>query len=94
MSSGPPPGTFISGYGFRAAMDILPVQASAVPCERVFSSSKQTDDLKRGNLRPEMMEMLQILKYTVRQQELSFTEGLVATEEDCARGTAGTDGER
>ncbi|KAI5828857.1 hypothetical protein K523DRAFT_243539, partial [Schizophyllum commune Tattone D] len=70
---------------FRAAMDILPIQASAVPCERVFSSSKETDSLRRANIAPEMMEMLQILKYTLRQQELDFTEGLLATEEECAR---------
>ena len=27
---------------FKVALNILPVQASAVPCERVFSSSKET----------------------------------------------------
>ena len=27
---------------FRLAMDILPIQGSAVPCERVFSSAKET----------------------------------------------------
>ena len=31
-----------------------------------------------------MMEMLQLVKYTLRQQELNFTDGFVATEEECA----------
>ena len=48
---------------FRIALDILPAQASAVPCERVFSSSKETDTLQRANLSPDVMERLQILKH-------------------------------
>ena len=30
----------------RIALDILPCQASSVPCERLFSASKQTADLR------------------------------------------------
>ncbi|KAJ7683671.1 hypothetical protein B0H17DRAFT_864290, partial [Mycena rosella] len=67
---------------FRIALDVLPVQASAVPCERVFSSSKETDVLRRGNLSPIVMEMLQILKFIYRKGRVSFTDGLVATEEE------------
>ncbi|KAJ7433862.1 hypothetical protein FB451DRAFT_1026617, partial [Mycena latifolia] len=67
---------------FRVAMDVLPVQASAVPCERVFSSSKETDALRRGNLSPTVMEMLQILKFIYRSGRISFTDGWVATEEE------------
>ncbi|KII82962.1 hypothetical protein PLICRDRAFT_120018 [Plicaturopsis crispa FD-325 SS-3] len=48
---------------YRVALDVMPVQASAVPCERVFSSSKATDTDQRNSLSPVMMEMLQILKY-------------------------------
>ncbi|KAJ6504346.1 hypothetical protein C8R47DRAFT_1248437 [Mycena vitilis] len=55
-------------------------EASAVPCERVFSSSKETDALRRGSLSPEMMEMLQILKFIYRQDRISFCDAWVATE--------------
>jgi hypothetical protein len=44
-------------------MDYLPVQASSVPCERVFSSSGETDTKKRNRLASDLMEGLQILKY-------------------------------
>ncbi|KZP23230.1 hypothetical protein FIBSPDRAFT_737826 [Athelia psychrophila] len=64
------------------ALDVLPVQASAVPCERVFSSSKETDALRRSNLSPIVMEMLQILKYRFRRDRISFTEDLVTDERE------------
>ncbi|KAJ7831600.1 hypothetical protein B0H14DRAFT_2365093, partial [Mycena olivaceomarginata] len=67
---------------FRVALDVLPVQALAVPCERVFSSSKETDALRRGNLSPTVMEMLQILKFIYRNGRISFTDGVVATEKE------------
>src|SRR6267154_890215 len=35
-------------YGI--AMDYLPIQASAVPCERVFSSSSETDTKKHNRM--------------------------------------------
>jgi len=67
---------------YRVALDILPVQASAVPCERIFSSSKETDALRRSKMRPELMEILQLVKYSVRQDRLTFTENWVAREDD------------
>lgn len=63
-------------------MDILPVQASAVPCECVFSSSKETCTLRRSQLSPITLEVLQVLKYIFRRERLSFTEDWVAQEED------------
>jgi hypothetical protein len=45
------------------AMDILPIQASSVPSERVFSSGAETDTVKRNHISPVLMEALQILKY-------------------------------
>ncbi|KAF5387624.1 hypothetical protein D9615_000715 [Tricholomella constricta] len=68
---------------YKIALDVLPVQASAVPCERVFSSSKETDSLRRANLSPEMMEVLQILKYLVRSERLEFMQGRLAKEDEC-----------
>ena len=44
-------------------MDYLPVQASAVPSERVFSSSAQTDTARRNRINPLLMEALQMLKF-------------------------------
>lgn len=64
------------------ALDVLPAQASAVPCERVFSSSKETDTLRRGSLSPTVIEMLQILKFIYRNGRIDFTQGWVATEEE------------
>jgi hypothetical protein len=58
-------------------MDILPIQASAVPCERVFSSSKETMTARRSRISPELMEGLQLLKYSIRQgRGLNFTDGM------------------
>ncbi|KAJ2918846.1 hypothetical protein MD484_g1605, partial [Candolleomyces efflorescens] len=65
---------------WRLAIDTLPMQASAVPCERAFSSSKETDALRRSSLSPLMMEMLQILKFIYRGDRLSFTEDLLSSE--------------
>jgi hypothetical protein len=54
-------------------MDYLPIQASSVPCERVFSSSAETDTKKRNRLKPELMEALQILKFSLKKARLDFT---------------------
>jgi hAT family protein len=65
-------------------MDFLPIQASAVPCERAFSSSAETDTKKRNRLKPEFMEALQILKFGLKKKRLSFTEDIVTPEDDLA----------
>jgi hypothetical protein len=63
-------------------MDILPIQASSVPCERVFSSSKETTTARRNKLHPSLVEALQVLKYGRKHSRgLSFTEGLDEKEE-------------
>jgi len=57
-------------------MDIIPIQASSVPCERVFSSSKETVSARRNTLSPDLMEALQLLKFATKQgRGLYFTEG-------------------
>ncbi|KAJ3516314.1 hypothetical protein NMY22_g14239 [Coprinellus aureogranulatus] len=57
-------------------MDILPIQGSAVPCERVFSSAKETITPRRNRIRPKLMEALQMLKYSQRSGAgLDFTCG-------------------
>ncbi|PCH40311.1 hypothetical protein WOLCODRAFT_35299, partial [Wolfiporia cocos MD-104 SS10] len=52
---------------FALAMDILPIQGSAVPRECVFSSAKETKTSRRNHIKPELMEALQILKFSVRK---------------------------
>jgi hypothetical protein len=47
----------------RIALDILPCQASLVPCERLFSASKQTADLCQSSLGVKQFEELQIMKF-------------------------------
>ncbi|EMD38454.1 hypothetical protein CERSUDRAFT_48572 [Gelatoporia subvermispora B] len=48
---------------FKVAMDVLPAQASAVPCELLLG-------------------ILQVLKFLVKEERLSFTDDLVACEDD------------
>jgi hypothetical protein len=71
---------------FRVAMDVLAVQASAVSCERMFSSAAHTDTKDRNCMSPDLLhwQALQILKFTYRQQqgEVSLVEGLIFEESD------------
>jgi hypothetical protein len=63
-------------------MDLLPIQATSVPCERVFSSSKETARARRNRLKPNIMEATQILKFQAKHvKELDFTEGLGEKDE-------------
>ncbi|KIK12505.1 hypothetical protein PISMIDRAFT_18700 [Pisolithus microcarpus 441] len=80
---------------FAIAMDYLPIQASSIPCERVFSSSAEMDTKKRNQIGPILMEALQMLKYHLKQEQLDFMvnwtispESLVEDEpEEPAKGT-------
>jgi hypothetical protein len=63
-------------------MDIIPIQASSVPCERAFSSGKETMTPRRGRISPQLMEALQMLKYSIKKgRPLNFTQGMSWTEE-------------
>jgi hypothetical protein len=46
----------------RIALDVLPAQASSVPCERLFSGSKQIATDRRASLGPVVFEQLVIMK--------------------------------
>lgn len=51
----------------QIALDVLPCQASSVPCERLFSASKQTADLRRSSLGAKRFEELQVMKFAWRK---------------------------
>jgi hypothetical protein len=53
---------------FSMAMDYLPIQASAVPCDRVFSSSAETDTKRRNRINPALIEALQMLKFHLKKE--------------------------
>jgi hypothetical protein len=65
---------------FRIAMDFLPIQATSVPSERIFSSSSETDTKKRNRIHPLLMEALQMLKCGLKNSRLDFTQGLKTPE--------------
>ncbi len=44
------------------ALDVLPSQASSVPCERIFSGTKQIADDRRSRIGPIIFEELTIMK--------------------------------
>ena len=76
---------------FRIALDYLPIQASSVPCERVFSSAKETDTLKRNRIHPVLMEALQTLKFSIKKERFNFTGGWQTAPSEMKRtGSAGT----
>ena len=64
------------------AADYLPIQASSVPCERVFSSSKETTTARRSRMSGTLMEQLQMLKFSLKKgRKLSFTQRTCQAEE-------------
>ena len=70
---------------FALAMDILPIQGSLVPCKWVFSSAKETMTDCRNHISPELIEDLQLLKYTVKHgHSINFSAGSSWEEERVA----------
>lgn len=68
---------------FALAMDVSPIQGSSVPCERVFLSAKETMTDRRSRIQPELMEALQLLKYSIKHgRGISFTAGCSWGEEE------------
>ncbi|KAF5332393.1 hypothetical protein D9758_017371 [Tetrapyrgos nigripes] len=67
---------------WEVPLDILPIQASSVPCERVFSSLSDTNTKKHNRISPELNEALQMLKFTLwHGNPLSFTDRTSLEEE-------------
>lgn len=63
-------------------MDYLPIQASAVPCERVFSSSAETNTKRRNRIHPDLMEALQMQKFLLKKEHLNFMDAWTTTEKE------------
>jgi hypothetical protein len=57
----------------RIALDVLPVQASSVPCERLFSAGKEIADDRRARLGAERFEELQMLKFSWRDSQVDHS---------------------
>lgn len=63
-------------------MDVLPVQASAVLCERMFSAAADTDTPDRSRLHPALMEALQVIKFSIKKERLNTVMDLVTHEQE------------
>ena len=63
-------------------MDYLPIQASSMPCERVFLSSTETDTKKHNRIGPTLMEAFQMLKYHLKKMWLNFCANWSTTHEN------------
>ena len=56
-------------------MDVLAIQGSSVPCEHVFSLGKETMSAHHSQIKYDLMEALQMLKFSIHNGELDFTVG-------------------
>ena len=65
----------------KVALDILLVQASSVPCERAFSSRKETCILWRSLLFTCMPEVPQVSNQLYKEESLDFMSHWIANEE-------------
>ncbi|KAG8683566.1 hypothetical protein FRC11_013369 [Ceratobasidium sp. 423] len=59
---------------YHITMDVLPVQASSVSSERIFSSSKMTCTAERNRLSVRTMEALQVLKHALKHHRHELSE--------------------
>jgi hypothetical protein len=55
------------------ALDVLPCQASSVPCECLFSASKQAADDHWASLGAKCFEELQVMKFAWRRDFTDVT---------------------
>jgi hypothetical protein len=73
------------------AMDYLPIQATSVSSENVFSLSTETDTKRRNRINPILMEALQLLKFHLKKERLSFTSSWMTEEKDMSADSPETD---
>ncbi|KZT40295.1 hypothetical protein SISSUDRAFT_983498, partial [Sistotremastrum suecicum HHB10207 ss-3] len=67
----------------RMALDVLPVQASSVACERLFSSAKLTTTDLRSRLGTDELEKLQLLKFEWKRDVVDLVKENEHAIEDC-----------
>jgi hAT family C-terminal dimerisation region len=65
---------------FAIAMDYLLMQALAMPCKHIFSSSAEIDTKKRNRISPLLMEALQMLKFHLKKGCINFTADWMMAE--------------
>ncbi|KAI6110236.1 hypothetical protein EV401DRAFT_2076074 [Pisolithus croceorrhizus] len=63
-------------------MDYLPIQASSVPCEHIFSSSSETITKHCNHISQILMEALQMLKFFLKKEDLDFSKGWAVSQKD------------
>jgi hAT family C-terminal dimerisation region len=56
----------------RIALDVCPVPASSVPCERLFSGGGETATDNRARLGAERFEQVQVMKHVWRNSIVDF----------------------
>ena len=74
---------------FEMVLDYLPIQASAVPCERAFSSGTETLTAHLNRIKPPLMEALQMLEYSLKKCCLDFMAGWATEESSLAEAEPG-----
>jgi hypothetical protein len=57
----------------RIALDVLPAQASSIPCERLFSVGKEIANERRSRLGLKQFEQLQMLKFEWRGSVVDYS---------------------
>ena len=72
-------------------MDYLPIQASSVPCEQVFSSSAETMTKRRNRISLILMEALQMTKFFLKKERLNFMNGWITLEKEMQQDIEGED---
>ncbi|KZT31949.1 hATC-domain-containing protein, partial [Sistotremastrum suecicum HHB10207 ss-3] len=68
----------------RIALDVLPVQASSVACERLFSSAKLTATDLRSRLGTDEFEELQLLKFAWKREIIDMAKDNETCEQEIA----------
>ena len=64
------------------ALNYIPIQASSVPCEHIFSSASKTDTKRHNRINSDLFKVLQILKFGYKCERLDFLGGLLVIEEE------------
>jgi len=66
-------------------MDYLPIKAISVPYEHMFLLAKKTDTAKGNWINPMLIEVLQLLKFSLKKECLNFIAGWSMPENTMGR---------